>query len=237
VNEEVARVDAAASFAAVAAVFSEAEHLTELLALAVRLATTTVVPCARAGVVARRDGRLTSIAASDPEAHRLNGLNLTLEQGPAVDVLDTGQSVYVPDLSDDRRWPALARGAWGAGPVLATSIEDGTDEPKALVFYGAPGMAFDRIDRAHGVVFATHVSLALSALQRHLREHELAEQLRRGLDSRTVIGQAQGIVMARAGLNEREAFEVLRRASQHRNIKLREIAAYVVETGDIPTVD
>jgi AmiR/NasT family two-component response regulator len=70
-----------------------------------------------------------------------------------------------------------------------------------------------------------------------MREHELAEQLRRGLDTRTIIGQAQGILMERAGLNEREAFETLRRASQHRNVKLRDVAARVVETGEFPVVD
>ena len=32
-----------------------------------------------------------------------------------------------------------------------------------------------------------------------------------------------------------QAFDVLRRASQHLNIKLREVASYVVETGEVPS--
>ena len=46
--------------------------------------------------------------------------------------------------------------------------------------------------------------------------------------SRRVIDQAIGVIMAQNRCTGDEAFEVLRRASQHRNVKLRQIAADVV---------
>jgi hypothetical protein len=59
-----------------------------------------------------------------------------------------------------------------------------------------------------------------------LRE-ELAG-LRLALESRAVIEQAKGVLMATAGCSADEAFELLRRQSQHENRKLRDIAAEVV---------
>ena len=46
--------------------------------------------------------------------------------------------------------------------------------------------------------------------------------------SRAVIEQAKGVLMGRHALDEKEAFEVLRRQSQNRNVKLRTLAAEVV---------
>jgi hypothetical protein len=51
-----------------------------------------------------------------------------------------------------------------------------------------------------------------------------------------VIEQAKGVVMAQQGCGPEEAFDVLRRMSQHANVKLRVLAARIVEhvaaTGD-----
>jgi AmiR/NasT family two-component response regulator len=54
--------------------------------------------------------------------------------------------------------------------------------------------------------------------------------LQAALTTRTVIGQAQGVLMARQEINEAEAFDVLRRASQRTNRKLRDIAADIVRS-------
>jgi len=59
-------------------------------------------------------------------------------------------------------------------------------------------------------------------------ELEIAH-LRVAVASRTVIGQAQGVLMERYGLGPDEAFAVLRRYSQDRNIKLVDIAREIVE--------
>lgn len=48
--------------------------------------------------------------------------------------------------------------------------------------------------------------------------------------SRDIIGQAKGILMEREGIDDEAAFAMLRQASQTQNIKLREIAAAIVET-------
>lgn len=58
-------------------------------------------------------------------------------------------------------------------------------------------------------------------------EAELAT-LRDALESRLVIGQAMGLLMARQGLSTDAAFEALARQSQETNVKLRDVAARLV---------
>lgn len=53
--------------------------------------------------------------------------------------------------------------------------------------------------------------------------------LRSALGSRTLIGKAIGVIIEREGVNETEAFEILKTMSQHRNIKLRDVAARLAE--------
>lgn len=56
-------------------------------------------------------------------------------------------------------------------------------------------------------------------------------QLREAVEGHRIIGQATGILMERHRLTAAVAFERLRSASQNRNIKLRQIAERMIETG------
>ena len=53
--------------------------------------------------------------------------------------------------------------------------------------------------------------------------------------ARARIEQAKGILMERHKIKEDEAFTVLTHASQKTNTKLRDVAAELVRTGDLPT--
>jgi signal transduction histidine kinase/CheY-like chemotaxis protein len=64
---------------------------------------------------------------------------------------------------------------------------------------------------------------------------EREEHLSRAIESHRLIGQAIGILIERHRVSPTQAFGMLKQASQDRNIKLREIAARVIETGAEPT--
>jgi len=59
--------------------------------------------------------------------------------------------------------------------------------------------------------------------------HQLTENLQRAMQSRSTIDQAIGIVMASGGRSPDEAFQVLVRASQRENRKLRDMAQQIVD--------
>ncbi|MGY2127007.1 ANTAR domain-containing protein [Blastococcus sp. SYSU DS0617] len=65
--------------------------------------------------------------------------------------------------------------------------------------------------------------------------HEHVTQLEAALLSSRRIGIAMGIVMERHRLTEEQAFGVLVRLSQDGNVKVRDIAARIVETGQLPS--
>jgi AmiR/NasT family two-component response regulator len=76
--------------------------------------------------------------------------------------------------------------------------------------------------------------VALEAAEAYTGAQAQAEGLQIALESRDVIGQAKGILMAREHVTADEAFDILRTTSQHLNVKLRELAARVAETGELP---
>jgi len=90
------------------------------------------------------------------------------------------------------------------------------------------------VDRAKGVILASLASVALNAAHSFEDEERRIENLHSALSSREVIGQAQGILMERERIAPDQAFDVLRRASQYLNIKLREVAQTLVDTGERP---
>ena len=79
-------------------------------------------------------------------------------------------------------------------------------------------------------------ALAL-AVDRLLSSKEAAEReagLVQALTSHRLIGQAVGILVERHRLLPAQAFDRLRRASQNRNLKVRDLAARIIETGSDP---
>jgi AmiR/NasT family two-component response regulator len=71
--------------------------------------------------------------------------------------------------------------------------------------------------------------LAALALADALR----AEQMRAAVVNRDLIGQAKGILMERHRITANAAFALLAEASQHHNVKLVEVAARLVESGEL----
>ncbi|MBV9411159.1 MAG: ANTAR domain-containing protein [Acidimicrobiia bacterium] len=62
------------------------------------------------------------------------------------------------------------------------------------------------------------------------------EGLEEALRSRDVIGQAKGILMERLHMTADQAFEELRSMSQKQNLKVRDIASHLAETGEWPAM-
>lgn len=60
------------------------------------------------------------------------------------------------------------------------------------------------------------------------------EQLEVALEHRGVIARAQGILMERYGIDDDAALALLKRLSSTHNIKVRDIAAELVETRTFP---
>ena len=166
----------------------------------------------------------------------LDALQAALGEGPCVEALAGVNSVYVDDLADSGRWPRFGPIAAAAGlrSALAYRLFAGEDTLGALQLYARLPAAFNATDRAQGLIFAAHAGMALAVAQSQATERDRTDNLQAALASREIIGQAQGILMERERITAEQAFELLRRASQHLNLKLRDVAQQLVDTGAVP---
>jgi len=87
-----------------------------------------------------------------------------------------------------------------------------------------------------GDLFAQAFAIAVDGLVSEERAAKRELHLREAVEGHKIIGQATGIMMERHRLTATVAFQLLRAASQNRNIKLRQIAQRVIDTGQEPDV-
>ena len=83
-------------------------------------------------------------------------------------------------------------------------------------------------------LLAQAFALSVDRLVSDQKAATTSADLKQAIDSHRSIGQAVGILVERYRLSPGQAFDRLRQASQNRNLKVRELAARVVETGADP---
>jgi len=201
----------------------------------VAFAVDTIEGCDHASISLLEGTHIATRVSSDARVADVDVLQYETGEGPCVDVVNEGMnSVYAEDLTDDPRWPRFGPRAAAAGMRSLLAIRLLADRTLgALNLYARLPRAYGATDRATGVIFATHAGIALAAVEARTEAHRV-EHLEQALSSRELIGQAQGILMERERITPDQAFDVLRRASQHLNVKLREVAQHLVDTGERP---
>lgn len=225
------RADIAERMAAAARELQDQHDPGSTVKNAVELLVRNVEGCASASislVYAKR--RVETPAASDELAAVGDRLQEELMEGPALDTLWEHETVYVPDLANDDRWPTWGprlTEATGAASVLTFRLFTLSDVIGALSMYSTEVDAFSAQDVEEGQGLAAHIAIAVLAAQR-------IDQYQTALDSRTVISQACGVLMERYGIDAVAAFNVLTRVSSNQNVKLRRVAAELLDSGSLP---
>ena len=174
------------------------------------------------------DRSVDTVAYSDDRTLTSDELQYQLGEGPCVDAVWTNGVFIVPDLIADGRWPRWAREAAGLGIGASLSVHLFTDTTLGSInLYSKTPREYDAVDVENARVIAAHASVVLAYTRND-------ETLRQAVDSRNLIGQAQGILMERYGLTPAKAFAVLRGYSQEQNIKMRVLAEELTSTGRLP---
>ena len=183
--------------------------------------------------LAEKGRPVRTAAASDHRALRADQLQYELGEGPCLAAITGQGTVWIDDLTTDERHPGWARRAAdeiGIRSVL--SLPMGTDDNAgslgSLNLYSTRPHTFDTTTRVEGLALAAQAAIAARAGQNE-------EHLRTAITTRTLIGQAQGILMERLKITADEAFGILSGTSSHTNVKLGEIARRLAETGELPT--
>lgn len=205
--------------------------LDEIAAAAVKL----VEGCEAAGILAVRKGRAVTLAACGDMVHESDRLQGELREGPCFDLArrskDSGERVFrIADMTQPQpaweRYAAAAR-TLGLGSMTGVLLYTHNDDFGALNLYSRRPGAFDKDIESAGWLLASHAAVALDSAR-------TIDQLEHAMETRHAIGEAMGILMERHQLSEDDAFNVLRRISQHHNIKLRDVAQRVRAEGTDP---
>jgi len=207
----------------------DTEDFTQFLDELARYAVDTVTPATACGLTVARDGKLMTVASSDGFALSLDEVQYGHDNGPCLTAMRTGTTVVITDLAADDRWGGYQADALAHGMAasLSVALDAGSDLRGALNLYATEPKVFDAW-QTQAENLADEASRALRLATRLSDQTQLTRHLETAMASRSVIDQALGIIMAQNRCTADEAFTILRRASNHRNIKLRDIAQDIV---------
>ena len=188
------------------------------------------VDCDYASVtLVHADGSLETVASSHPVVDQADAMQYELHEGPCLTAATTNGLFVIPDTATDLRWPHWGPRVAKLGLHSILSVHLFTDRQVlgALNLYARRAYQYsdDDIEAARVVAAHASVGLARSRSEQHLW---------RAVDSRHVIGQAQGVLIERFGVTAEQAFAVLKRYSQPHNLKLHDVAVILLTTGDLP---
>jgi GAF domain-containing protein len=227
--------DAAEDFGDLARAVLSAGDEKDTLAAVIELAVGTIEGCDHAGIFLLEGNAVTTPAGSGPVVTELDIVQRDTGEGPCLEAIRDGATMYSWDLNDDDRWPSFAREATSRGvrgvfavPLAANGIRG------AVNLYAEFPHPFGVVDRARAQLLAGLSGMALAVARLNQAEERRKAAVQAALSTREMIGQAQGILMERERITGDQAFDILRRASQHLNRKLRDVAQTLVDTGETP---
>jgi transcriptional regulator with GAF, ATPase, and Fis domain len=213
-------LDLAEAFGEIARTLLSEDDLQPTLEKIVAVAIEVVDACEHAGITLIERRKVSSPVRSDEIPRIVDRLQEETDQGPCLDAIREHAVFRTGSLQREARWPQFARRAHdetGIESVLAIRLFADGDTMGALNLYSTVQDAFDEHDVAVASVLAAHAAVAM-VRARQIRNLESA------VESRDIIGQAKGILMARQDITADQAFDMLRRGSQRLNVKVEEVA-------------
>ena len=230
--EQVGRAspDPAAAFAELAKIVL-GEPLDVSLRQVAELAKQTVPGVEDVSVTLMENDKPRTVVFTGPLAVQLDERQYETGFGPCLDAATTGNTITVdnqelattayPDFSPVARSAGILHTV-SVGLPLAQRVIGG------LNIYGSDALPFAQPVVELAEAFAGYAAVAVANAARYSSADEMAEQMRMAMKSRAVIEQAKGIIMARDHCDPDQAFAILTRTSQTRNVKLRIIAEDIV---------
>jgi GAF domain-containing protein len=208
--------------------------LDQVLTDVTRIAAQGIPGAEATSITLLRDEKAFTVAHHGEMALAADELQYAHGYGPCMDAGRGGVLLRVDDMRTEERWPDYVAHVVRSTPVrssLSVPLPYQGTSIGALNNYSTQPAAFASPDSLRaGLEVAEVVAVAVANADAH---HQLSEQTRNmrvAMESRAVIEQAKGVLMAQRHVDAEQAFEILREASQRYNRKLRDIAVGIVES-------
>lgn len=201
-----------------------------LLQLMVALACASIPGVTDASISLATGEKLRTRNATSDDVRDVDGSQYRTGQGPCVSAIRDGHRYNVVFAEQVHSWPEFVASAGAAGlhSALSTPMKSRDQTLGALNLYSDRSAIFDDTEVESAQVFADHAAVVLANAVSYANAEASSRHLQTALETARVIGRAQGVIMARESCTSDVAFDMLRRASQRTNRKLREIAEEIV---------
>jgi GAF domain-containing protein len=222
-----------ASLSAMASAILGEESLAGTLDLVVSLALSALPGLYGASVTLSAASRaLRTLSATSSSIQDIDARQYEAKRGPCVEASATGIVQRASGPAVIERWPEFgaATTEHGIASVLSIPLTIPERTVGALNLYGRAEDTFGEPETRIATAFARHAAAVLTNAVSIADAEATNRHLSDALATRQLIGQAMGIIMARQRCTTDHAFDVLRRASQRTNRKLRDIALEIVRS-------
>lgn len=154
-----------------------------------------------------------------------------LVPGPIVEAVTFAEPRRLDDVATDQRWPSFGTQFVNAGyrSCLCLPVATTGDETAVLSLLSKEQNPFGEAAYDLVLLLTLHAGVTFDNASLFHDSRELVTQLRTALQTRSLVGRAQGLLMRQFSYDSDRAFDVLKRTSQNSNKKLRDLAALLVE--------
>jgi GAF domain-containing protein len=232
----VTAMNPALAFAELGRVVLAETSLEEVLDRVVALARRAIPAASDVSVTMLLDEKAATTACTGPTALELDEGQYEAGYGPCLDAIRGGETITIADMAAETRWPEYTPKAVARGVRSSVSIALPVQQQLlgGLNLYAPSPEAFDEASTALGRMFADYAAVAIANAHLYTEATTLAADMRKAMESRAVIEQAKGIIMAGRHCSAEEAFTQLSQVSQRSNRKLRDVAAALVARAPNP---
>jgi GAF domain-containing protein len=222
----------AAVFARMSGLLLSRETVETSLGLVSSLALDTVPGAVGAGVtLVDARGRKRSSGSTDARVEQADDLQYQLGEGPCLTAVAARQLIRLDDVATDPRWPRWSRAVapLGLHAALSAPLVAGEESLGALKVYADAG-TFDGHGERLISMFAAQAAVLVANVQSYERAQRLSDDLRRAMESRDLVSMAKGMLMAREGVDEPTAFDMLVARAGQNGATLHDAARSLVDT-------
>jgi transcriptional regulator with GAF, ATPase, and Fis domain len=182
------------------------------------------------------DGDARTAALTDEQMVALDRQQYESGRGPCLEAARRGTPVRVVVDVDGHRWPEFVTAAHTLGvraalsaPLILGDVGAGGELVGSLNVYSRTRSAFDSFDQELMRLFTVAASMAVTNAHRWQQSRDTVSQLQQALTSRSDIDQAKGVLQLLYALDADQAFAMLVKRSQNRNVKLRTVANEILD--------
>lgn len=218
------------AFTALTGYFVSDASMPDTLTRVSDLARQTVSESVQVGITLVVEDKRGTYAFTNPELIEVDQAQYDTGEGPGLRAYYTGEVVLLKSTLTSPLYPQFCAVAaqHGIRSVVSFPLATAKGCIGAMNHYSTREHVFGPAEIELGRRFADQAAYLLVNAQAYWDARTLGENLTEAMKSRAAIEQAKGILIARTGVDEEAAFDLLKEQSQAENRKLRDVALEIV---------